>query len=446
MNTRRHLFLILLVLTAVCQRVEALNFSVNTITNVGPGPAYVAVADVNNDGKPDLISVNHDVTAGNTLTVLTNNGSGVFGSNATLTVGSGVSVVVAADLNGDGKPDLVANNSDNVLTVLTNDGSGLFLNSATVTTGPAGSLTFDVVAVDVNGDGRLDLVCANYLTDTLAVFTNSATGIHFYSALVLAAGSRPIWVAAADMNGDGKPDLITANYNANSVTVCTNNGSGVFSVKGTVVAGPNPRRVTVADLNGDGKPDLVVANAFIHQLTLLTNNGSGSLGAYASAGVDLGGAGDVVMADVNGDGRPDLISANSTNNTLTVITNSSTSPAFAYNATLTLSAAVCQPFSVAAADLNGDGKLDLVTANYGNNTLSVLLNTNVFPSPKVAITQSGSNVIVSWAAWSGGFILQTNGNLAANSWNTYGGAVTYDGLKNTVTNPIVKNLFFRLKK
>ena len=93
-------------------------------------------ADVNGDGKLDLISANVN---DNTLTVLTNNGSGVFGSNATLTVGSYPNCVVAADVNGDGKSDLISANSGggtgNTLTVLTNNGSGIFGSNATLNVG-----------------------------------------------------------------------------------------------------------------------------------------------------------------------------------------------------------------------------------------------------------------------------------------------------------------------
>ena len=129
------------------------------------GPDCLATADVNGDGRLDLISANYGFRWANpgepggwknALTVLTNNGSGGFGSNATLTVGFGPSAVVAADVNGDGKPDLIsANETDNTVTVLTNNGSGLFGSSATVAVGirPRG-----LVATDVNGDGALDLV------------------------------------------------------------------------------------------------------------------------------------------------------------------------------------------------------------------------------------------------------------------------------------------------
>jgi hypothetical protein len=446
MKSRRHLFLFLLLLAAALPCAAALNFLVITITNAGPGPTSVAVADVNGDGKPDLICANHDVSAGNTLTIFTNGGSGIFGSNATITVGNGVGLVLAADMNGDGKPDLVCNGSlgtQGAITVLTNDGTGSFpLGNSQLQSALVGGM----VVADINGDGRPDVITANFNANTLSVYTNSANGIGFNASI--SAPGNPISVVVADVNGDGKPDLISANYTAgaaSSVTLWTNNGSGGFVFSANFAGGLNPRRVTVADLNGDGKPDLIVANALIHQLTLLTNNGSGVFGAYTSAGVDLGGAGDVVMADLNGDGRPDLISANSTNNTLTVVTNSSSSPAFAYNNTLTLSATVCQPFSVVAADLNGDGKLDLVTANYGNNTLSVLMNTNVFPAPKLSIASSGGKAVTSWPAWNGGFTLQTNGNLAITAgWATDAGIIGYDGLKNTVTNATTKNLFFRL--
>ena len=126
---------------------------------------------MNGDGKMDLISANTD---GNRLLVLTNNGSGGFVLAATLSTGALTlpQTVAAADINGDGKPDLIsANSQGNTLVVLTNDGAGGFVlaSSPVVGSGPD-----SVTAADVNGDGRMDLLCANYNSGTVSVLLNPA--------------------------------------------------------------------------------------------------------------------------------------------------------------------------------------------------------------------------------------------------------------------------------
>jgi len=341
-------------------------FALTSTLTVGSLPINVVAADVNGDGKLDLICAN---MGDNTLTVLTNNGSGGFGSNATLTVGNGPVFVCAADVNGDGKLDLIcANNGASTLTVLTNNGSGGFVFAATLTVGDHPS---SVVAADVNGDGKLDLISANIGASTLTVLTNNGSG-GFVFAATLTVGNTPFSVVAADVNGDGKLDLISANAFDGTLTVLTNDGSGGFSVNATLTVGNGPYSVVAADVNGDGKVDLISANMNDGTLTVLTNNGSGVFGSNATLTVGSGPFG-VVAADVNGDGKLDLICANMGANTLTVLTNNG-SGGFSVNATLTVGNG---PYSVVAADVNGDGKLDLICANNGANTLSVLLNASV---------------------------------------------------------------------
>ena len=262
------------------------NFITASSPGVGILPQSVVAVDVNGDGKLDLISAN---AGANTLTVLTNNGSGGFGSNATLTAGSSPRAVVAADINGDGKLDLIsANYNDNTLTVLTNNGSGGFglASSPGVGSGP-----YSVVAADVNGDGKLDLISANYNDNTLTVLTNNGSG-GFGLASSPVVGSHPVSVVAADVNGDGKLDLISANINANTLTVLTNNGSGGFGSNATLNVGSSPASVVAADVNEDGKLDLISANAGANTLTVLFNtpiirgtfsgNGSGLTSLNAS--------------------------------------------------------------------------------------------------------------------------------------------------------------------
>jgi hypothetical protein len=292
-----------------------------------------------------------------------------FAPGTTLNVGANPYSVVAVDVNGDGKLDLIsANAGADTLTVLTNNGSGVFGSNATLS---VGSEPFSVVAADVNGDGKPDLICANYNSSTLTVLTNNGSGGFGFSAtLPLSAGSNPYYVTAADINGDGKPDLICSDtLGGNTLTVFTNNGSGVFGSNATLIVGSDPNQVVVADINGDGKPDLICANWASSTLTVLTNNGHGVFGANATLSV-IGGPVSVVAADVNGDGKLDLICANSDGNTLTVLTNNG-SGVFGFNATLKVGN---HPQSVVAADVNGDGKPDLICANSYDNTLTVFTN------------------------------------------------------------------------
>jgi hypothetical protein len=143
-----------------------LAFSTNTY-NVGSQPYSVVAVDVNGDSKPDFICANQS----GTLLVLTNNGGGVFGSNATINVSdSALGCVVAADVNGDGKPDLICSEvSYTTLAVLTNNGSGKFSSNATLTVGRTPAT---ILAADINNDGKLDLISANLQDNSLTVLIN----------------------------------------------------------------------------------------------------------------------------------------------------------------------------------------------------------------------------------------------------------------------------------
>lgn len=406
--------------------------------NVGPRPAGVVSADVNGDSKPDIINVNN---LANTLTVLTNNGSGSFGSNATFAVGGGPLAVVAADVNGDGKPDLISvNNLANTLTVLTNNGAGVFGANATLI---VGSYPVFVAAADVNGDGKPDLISVNNSASTLTVLTNNGSGSFVFRA-TLPVGDRPYGVVAADVNGDGKLDLISANFNANTLTVLTNNGSGSFSFKATLTVGSGPYAVVATDVNGDGKPDLISANYDANTLTLLTNNGAGNFVFKATLAVN-GYPDSVVAADMNGDGKPDLISANLSiypnAGTVTVLTNNG-SGSFGSNTVATVG---LQPFCLAAVDVNSDGRPDLITANYGANTLTVLMQTAP-PGPALTIANTGSNlVVISWPLPAIGFVLQTNANLGGTNWGTLGYPIKTNFTGSINFLPSANRLFFRLK-
>ena len=406
---------------------QSLNFTANTYP-VGSGPV-VTVVDVNGDRRLDLITANGNNT--NTLTVLTNNGSGGFDFYSTLPVGKNPAGVVAADVNGDGHLDLISINiGNNSVTVLTNNGSGVFGSNSTFN---VISSSGDVLAADVNGDGYLDLISPSYISaGILTIYTNNGSGV-FSSYATLNVGSYPVCACAADVNRDGYVDLITANLkgsNANSLTILTNNGSGVFGFNARITVGTAPDWVVAADVNGDGHVDLITANNAINTLTVLTNNGTGVLGSNATLTV-AGIPNWVTAADLNGDGKLDLISANGgtygtvpgNGNSLTIYTNNG-SGRFGSNTTFTVGVGAINDL---AADLNADGKLDLVVANYDDNTVTVLMNNSIFPpptsSPTLTIKQQGGNMLVSWPSVSPGWSLQEKPNLTDPNWLSSG----YDG-------------------
>lgn len=337
--------------------------------SVGTGPFCVAVADINGDGKPDLISANNDSS---TLTVLTNNGSGGFGLSATLPASYPV-VVVVADMNGDGQPDLICGNADDTLQIFTNNGTGHFASAGKF---PVDSWPYGIAVADVNGDGKPDLISANfYQTNTLTVLTNNGNG-GFGRNATLIVGNGPNSVVALDVNGDGKPDLACANYYDGTISVFLNNGQGSFVPSATLPAGIGPSSIITADINGDGKPDLIWADGGGY-LMVFTNNGAGGFGLYASPSVGIYASVGVAVADINGDGKLDLISADYWGDNLTVLTNNGHGGFGSYAILPAGSYAV----SVVAADINGDGKTDLISANEGDATLSLLFNL----SPAVTI-------------------------------------------------------------
>ena len=310
-----------------------------------------------------------------------------------------------------------------------------------------GSSPSSVTVADINGDGKVDLICANRgsvisPTNTLSVLTNNGSGLFGYNA-TYAVGSAPYSVTAADVNGDGKVDLISANLMGSSLSVLTNNGCGGFVLASTL-ATIQPNSVIAADVNGDGHVDLICANEGYGALSVFTNTGGGG---FAFAGTNDVGfePKSVVASDINGDGHVDLICANAgiyqlpqnvliNGNTLSVLTNDSNG-SFALASTLNVGIG---PSSVTTADINGDGKVDLICAN-SDNTISVLI---AVPTPTINL--SSINTLVSWPSGWTNWTLQQNADLTTTNWSACSGVID-DGTNQRLTLPSPPgSLFFRL--
>uniref|UniRef100_UPI0031378513 beta strand repeat-containing protein n=1 Tax=Synechococcus sp. UW140 TaxID=368503 RepID=UPI0031378513 len=173
----------------------------------------------------------------------------------------------------------------------------------TTGTGP-----FSVALGDVNGDGTLDIVTANYYSETASLLLGNGNGT-FGPKTDFATGSYPASVTLGDVNGDGRPDIITANFAANNVSVLLGNGNGTFQTQATFATGSNPRALTLGDVNGDGRPDIITANRFSDNVSVLLGNGNGSFQDKQTLTTDAGPV-SVALGDMNGDGRLDIITAN----------------------------------------------------------------------------------------------------------------------------------------
>ncbi len=338
-------------------------FSLASNPGIGANPQDVLVMDINDSGRPALVSVNYDA---GTLSVMTNNGHGQFVLAASPAAGSAPISLTDWRPYAAGLPWVVcANYTGNMLSVLANNGANSFIPAFTL---PVGSHPVSVISTDVNGDQLLDLVCANYSDNNLMVFTNDGRG-GLALAATLSTGTGPQDVIAADVNGDGWEDLISANYDVNTLTIYTNNHHGGFALASSPTVGVGPVALAAALLNDDAALDLVCANSGANTLTVLTNDGHGGFAVAASPTV--GNSPFSVVASHYLSGMTlDLVSANNGDNTLTILKNDGQG-GFSTFATLPTGAS---PYAVAAEDLNNDGWQDLVSVNSGDNTLSVFTN------------------------------------------------------------------------
>jgi uncharacterized protein (TIGR03437 family) len=339
---------------------------------VGTQPSSVVVADFNGDGRLDLAISDGDGTAPG-IAVLLGNGNGTFQTPVNyVPSGNPVRQIAAGDFNGDGRLDFVATSQvvgvpAGVWIVLGN-GNGTFQTAQDY---PAGMFPQGAAIGDLNGDGIPDVVGVSNGSNTVSVLIGNGDGT-FKPAVNYPVGLGAFTVAIADINGDGKPDIATANVGALSVSVLLGNGDGTFKAKVDTQIMFGAEALAAGDFNKDGKADLAVLS--IIGVVILLSNGDGTFQAPASVGTRSG-LGNVVVADLNGDGNSDLVVANTASNTVSVFLGNGNGT-FASNVDYTADTNKSVQ-SVSVGDLNGDGKPDLVVADFGCSNCTAALSGNI---------------------------------------------------------------------
>ena len=348
---------------------------------VGHGPESMAMGDFNGDGKTDLAVVNY--TDG-TVSVLLGNGDGTFKPQVTYASGLTPVAVVVGDFNHDGNLDLAVANSGcpplggecsgGSVAIFPGNGDGTFGSPITFTTSFVAS---SMASGDFNGDGKLDLaIGADYGGGELVIYLGNGDGT-FVAGATYPLGSAltqpPSSIVAADFNGDGKIDLAVANAAlSTSISILLGNGDGTFQSPVQYTTGSWPYSIAVADFNGDGKLDLVVANnePTSDSVSILLGNGDGTFRTHVDYSTGVAPE-SVSIGDFNGDGKLDVATADNGSNTVSILFGNGDGT-FQANQDFVVG---LYPTSIVAHDFNGDGVLDLAVTNWGSNTVTVMLQT-----------------------------------------------------------------------
>lgn len=370
--------------------------------NTENGPYQLLIADLDGDGKPDLIIAN---VYAHSVSILRNIGSvGTLDSTSfapafdlPLALGSSSDNplgIEAADVDGDGKLDLVVcDRGSNQLLVFRNVAvpGALTTNSFTAPVAlPTGNDPRHVRVADLDGDGRPDLVVACYADNALSIFQNigspgTLTTNSFAPSITLPTGTGCYDVAIADFDGDGQLDLAVVNYGVSVVSLFRNISSpGTLDTTSFAeVDVPSPascESILAVDVDGDGQLDLVLGSIQGNAMSVLRNLSSPGSVSFDTH-VDFGAPGwvhNVTAADFTGDGKPDIAIDGELASYMAIFQNGSVPGGFT---SASLSNQVDFPtgynvWGIAVGDLDGDGRPDVAFANIYDNTLTLYRNVN----------------------------------------------------------------------
>lgn len=359
----------------------------STVSSNGSSPVAIQIGDFDNDNKPDINVTNYGQRAPieftNTTIIrnLTTSSSINLGNSTSFDIRNGTESSCIGDIDGDGKLDVVVTGTS-VLRNISTTGNINFEARKPVKV----SITYSPYTVttgDLDLDGKPEIIGAAY--EKVVVYQNESTigNINFTNELSFDSGSGSSHLCVGDLDGDSKPDVAVFNNSNISVLRNTSTGSGNISFAAKIDFPRTPDvynygaryAITMGDFDGDGKLDLATSNGGGYSVSVYRNNSSIGTISFATKIDYITGFSpfSVSVGDIDGDGKPDLVSANQGAYSLSVLRNLSTPGTinFAAKTDLTVEA---QPYAVAIGDLNMDGKSDLVAVTAG--TVSILQQTS----------------------------------------------------------------------
>jgi hypothetical protein len=351
------------------------NPSSATSLRTGFDPVAIVTADFNKDGHADLAVLNKDSAD---ISVFLGDGHGGFTERPRVSAGNNPTGLTVCILEADGDKDLVVSNVQGDVLVIEGNGDGTFQPYQRVNQHMA------LAAADLNGDGRDDLIFANESLDRVSI-TYAQAGQSFVQDRnngILAPGA----VVVSDLNRDGLRDLIVANSGSNDIMVYLGIGGGQFAAARSFFAGTNPTGVTIADANGDGIPDIAVSNTGSNDVSVLLGVGQGSKWTLTPGPRLVGGLAPVstTFAHGNADSTPDLIVCNSESNNVYLL-HGLGNGFFDDHHPLVLETGQ-DPVKAFVGNFGGGHGRDLVVLNAGSNTITLYPN---FAGPGHTIGSGG---------------------------------------------------------
>ncbi|MBC7572481.1 MAG: VCBS repeat-containing protein [Spirosoma sp.] len=297
-------------------------------------------------------------------------------------LGYTVSSMALGDFNGDGKTDIAAAHYNaNAVSVVMGDGAynfavikGTSFNILDKKSSHAVGYNPTALAVGFfNNDFKPDLVVANKGNHTISVLLNKGNG-DFYPAVTYPAGISPTAIAVSDFNKDGYTDIVVTNTDVvgGSVSILLNKGNGSFKLATQFkTGGPDPEAIVIGDFNGDSNPDLATSDFIDGTVSVRYGNGLGGVGGVFNYPVGKKPK-SMAIRDLNGDGRPDVVvSLNGENKVAVLYTGIGIGglfyPPVKYDVGYL-------PTAVCLGDIDNDGKIDILVANYNSGDISILLN------------------------------------------------------------------------
>ncbi|MDP1728291.1 MAG: VCBS repeat-containing protein, partial [Bacteroidota bacterium] len=389
------------------------SFASQVYFSTGTNIQGITTADLNNDGKKEIITANLNsntigIFVNNTVTGIVNNSSfsTYFTCATTLVSGVTPAIVTTADLNGDNKPDIIVgynNSSYTFFSIFLNQYNGTTFNSSSFTkydftaqSGPGG-----VSVADYDLDGKIDISVANGSSASMSVFrnTSSLSTLSFASALNYSTGTTPGTITSGDIDNDGKIDIAVSNWGSNSITVYRNTSSSVGNISFSLINSVNffttqinPNWIKIIDIDNNGLKEVICSNWGSNSISIYSNTSSSGISFNPRVDKSTGSypqANDA--ADFDGDGKIDIGLSMAGVTSAGCFKNIHTSGSISASSFSGISyyGVNNSPVGFSATDIDNDLRPDIIVANYSSQNISVLKNKMLANEPTVP----SSNVI-----------------------------------------------------